>query len=820
MIGKDMRTMFAIAICSLCCLTASEEGLSLRRIADFWEEGEYHIAKNQMEEFLAQFPESSYSNVLCMALGDLFLREKNYKSALDYYARVEDQDRIFLHRLQCLYHLEWHATLADECEVYLKRVEPIESHRLQATYFLAIALYQQCLSAPKESAVALAERARPYFELLSNSELSGEVAGAFAHLCCILKDFEGASKIYLHLAKSASNSQELLFQSALLQSKFDKQLALESFGQLREGPFAAEACYNRLVLLHELNRYREIIDAQEVWFSTIPTGRSPLAHLFVGQSFLHLKEYEKAVIEISAFLDTTPSPEEIRNRILQLVEASYLAADISLLDRSIERLKVFDCVDQELPNALFCRSLLLKNEAKFVEAVCQLKEVYTQFTDFPKRLQVCFEIAQLESALEHWNEAREYASLFLKGELSSELVPHAWRFAAKSSLELKLDDELQKLISNSPFLSESERFDWTFRLAKLHFDLDRIELAYEELKTILSSEADFISRADGELLLAIYFAKKGNEGEFCKWAELALSHKAGAISIVDQHLALFNSYLIQGLEEVAATHLYAAFESKAQIQQANLLWLANFYFERKEMKRAYAIFLDAGLQDEENLLKLAKLHLLFDQRNEALSILESLDSREGKFALAEVILTQGTDLARAELLFDSLVKSETMRDAYAANAALHSARIKLARGEVENVVLLLKDLTLQKNLENEPVHLEAALDYANLQKDASKRLASFRKAKSSFESQEDLLSKDYHAARGKIPEQDQIYRGYMQYLDAQILLNEAALNEEQQNELQTKAKATLLQIVSDENSPLHKRIQQCLHELGDCLLEQ
>ncbi len=810
-----MRAMLAIALCSLCCLTASEEGLSLRRIADFWEEGEYHIAKNQVEEFLEQFPESSYSNVLCMALGDLFLREKNYKSALDYYARVQDQNRIFLHRLQCLYHLEWHATLADECEAYLKKSEVDEAHRLQATYFLAIALYQQCLSAPKDLAPALAERARPYFEVLSGSELSGEVAGAFAHLCCILKDYEGASKIYLHLAKSAGNSQELLFQSALLQSKFDKQLALDSFEKLQDGPFAAEASYNRLVIHHDLGRHQEIVDGKDTWFETIPAERAPLAHLFVGQSYLLLKDYSQAVRELSAFLDTTVSPEGVRNGLLQLVEASYLSSDLALLDRSIERLKAFDPADSELPNALFSRSLILKNESKFEDAIAQLKEIAVQFVDFPKRTQIYLEVAGLETRLEHWKEAREYSLLFLQSEQSV----HAWRYAAKSTLELRLEDGLVDLLNSCGVLSEEERADWSCRLAKLHFDLGHYPLAVERLSPLLSSELAFANRPNAELLLAHSFAKSGDEASFCKWAEMALSHQADAMPLAEQHIALFNSWIAQEGVEQAALHLYAAFVEKAQIQSSNLVWLANFYLDRNELEKSYAVFMGADVQDEANKLKLAKLHVHFNQDAAAIALLESVDSREGKLALAEGLVKLGSEMTRAEALFDELAASDTLRDACAATAALQSARLKLARGESETVALLLKDLTLQKNLENEPIHLEAALDYVDLQKDVSKRLAAFKRAKASFESQEDLLSKDYHAAREKILKQDQIYQSYMCYLDAQILLSEGELNLEMQKELQTKAKATLLQIVSDEKSPLQQRVQKQLMELGD-LIEQ
>ena len=808
-----MRIALGIALFSFCCLGASEEGLGLRRIADFWEEGEYQIAKNQMEEFLSQFPNSSYANVLCMALGDLFLREKNYKSALDYYARVQDQDRIFLHRLQCLYHLEWHATLADECEAYLKREELDKSHQLQATYFLAIALYQQCLNASNEAAPLLAERARPYFETLSNSELSGEVAGAFAHLRCILKDFAGASAIYLGLAKSAENASELTFQAALLQSKFDKALALQTFDQLQESSFASEAAYNKLVLNYDLGRYETIIGAQEQWFKTVPPEKIGLAHLFVGQSFLALKEYGKAIVEFAAFLDSDASGDFLRKGLLQLVEASYFSSDLTLLDQSIERLKAYDPADLGLPSALFSRALLLKKEEKLVEATAQLKAILLQFSDFPERALALFEIAQIESLAGNWVESREFARMVLKEYPQSELSPHAWRYAVRGSFELQLEEEIQDLLKNCAFLDEVERADWECRLAKLEFDLGHFKQASTRLKTILSSDTEFSARADGELLLALCFDQSSDEVNFCIWAEAALAHGASAIPIPEQHVALFNAYSTRAMFEPAASHLYAAFEAKAQIQQSNLLWLANFAFERGEFEQAYAVLLQTEIQEEAVLLKLANLHFRFNRDEAAMAILERQTSREGKLALAEALLKQGTDLARAEALFDELIRSDSLRDGCSAMAALQSARLKRAQGEFEKVALLLKDLTLQKNLENEPIHLEAALDYIELQKESEKRLTALRKTKAFFESEDDLLSKDYQAAREKLPEQNSIYLGYMQYLDAQIFLSLGELDFNQQKELQTKAKATLLQIVSVEKSPLQLRVQQQLREL-------
>lgn len=93
-----MRYFFLSCLCPLLCwgepnqweTKSEDESLFLNRIADFWEEGEYQIAKNQIHEFLALYPNSPFADSLSSALGDLFLREKNYPSALEYYAKVTD----------------------------------------------------------------------------------------------------------------------------------------------------------------------------------------------------------------------------------------------------------------------------------------------------------------------------------------------------------------------------------------------------------------------------------------------------------------------------------------------------------------------------------------------------------------------------------------------------------------------------------------------------------------------------------------------------------------------------------------------------------
>ncbi|MBM3183944.1 MAG: hypothetical protein FJZ64_01390, partial [Chlamydiae bacterium] len=291
-----------------------EEALTLRRIADFWQEGEYTIAKSQMEEFLAEFPESGYIDPIRACLGDLLLREKNYSGALSAYSALTSsalKEKTFLKRIQCLYCLEWYATLADECEHFLENT-PENEAKIQATYYLAIALYQQCLNAKKhpEILLKLAHRVEPYFQTLMHSDLSIEAAAAFAHLCCILKEYEKAAEMYLSFAKRAPDiAEEMLFQAAQIQTEYDKNLALQSYAVITKqgGKKAAEAAYHHLAISFEMGEFQKIIENQSAILESLSNDRKPLAHFFFGRSYLALSQYNEAISECSSFLENAQS---------------------------------------------------------------------------------------------------------------------------------------------------------------------------------------------------------------------------------------------------------------------------------------------------------------------------------------------------------------------------------------------------------------------------------------------------------------------------------------------------------------------------------
>jgi hypothetical protein len=340
---------------------------------------------------------------------------------------------------------------------------------------------------------------------------------------------------------------------------------------------------------------------------------------------------------------------------------------------------------------------------------------------------------------------------------------------------------------------------------------------------------------------------------FCLEAEEALSLGADLLDPASQHIALFNGYIDQEVEELhgnAADHLYQASQTLS-IQSDNLLWLADFYYGNNQLEPENSLYSQrAGevmekflastginpLQIEEGslvfesaLVKLAELYGQTGQSEKQLALLESLKLQQEanpdwawmEESSIELMLAQRYEKSdqgeKAMGLYDRITaRNPTVRNFSSAIATLKSARLRLAKWGKESLVpthpdlgkvlAQLKTLTLQKTLANEPVHLEAALEYVDLQtalEETSdrdeKRLSLLYKTKEDFQTQDDLLSKDYHAGRKNSPKKDRIYRCYLSLFDAEIFLCRFTLSKQEKERfhLLENAKKIYEEILAD-----------------------
>ncbi|MCC6127900.1 MAG: hypothetical protein IT584_01725, partial [Chlamydiae bacterium] len=551
--------------------------------------------------------------------------------------------------------------------------------------------------------------------------------------------------------------------------------------------------------------------------------------------------YPKAIEHLARFVDADLPYTTLRPGLSFLLKAGYKQGELAAIEKVIDRLSPQDA---EYPEALFVRAALLKKEQRLEEATNYLIELLAGYQEFPQKSQALFELIDLEYQNTHWKSCRTHAKLFLEEFSSNDLAAAAWRYLASASGQLSAEEaldqrsqkkqfaaDLERLFKHSHLFGSDELSDWQFHLAKTYYEIHDYKKAYTLLEPLLK-QGSFPQLANSYLLMAL-LQKDRSTQLFCRYAEKALSLQASLVDSSQVHIALFNAYLEQSHEhpellEKAADHLFAAFSALSTLQTENLDWLAAYYYTRAEesptaSERAIRL-LESSARTPMNSYRLAKLYCQHHRIEEQVALLEPLKDEldlEAKLLLAEGYARLEKRESAIELFEAIVAASPTTRNLTGASASLQAIRLKRAQGmlSLEEAANGLKNLILQRRLSNEPVHLEAALEYIALQSenDPAKRIALLKKTKIDFESTEDLLSNDYQQSRAKLPAKDHIYELYFRFFDADICLCETKLVEDPllQKHWQAKAKEILMEILSDPigSALLKGRISERLKQL-------
>jgi tetratricopeptide (TPR) repeat protein len=316
---------------------------------------------------------------------------------------------------------------------------------------------------------------------------------------------------------------------------------------------------------------------------------------------------------------------------------------------------------------------------------------------------------------------------------------------------------------------------------------------------------------------------------------------------------------ITELTDKAVEHLYKVFKIKSgQIKLENQLWMAD-YFYNKVKKQANEYFIDALVfeesidfarraesiyqniflnenlfvvplsQDkinlEHELFKLSNLYGWLNELDSQLKVLNHLINQQQANPDWAWALRSRTIFSKANALqrigdidialqhYHSLMTNSKFTDSFISNATkLQWARlsfIKLpqANRTLENptmmqILKMLKDLQMRKVFTQEPVHLEAAIDYACIRASlepederAEEQLFLFNRIKSDFTSNDDLWSKEYQTSRRENASQEIIYQAYMMLIDAHLQRLEGQLADKKGNMLEKEAKLETAQAI-------------------------
>ena len=201
---------------------SDEEAFLLRRITEFYRDGDHTEVRNQAKTFIENYPNSDRKAYLQSLIADTYHKEKNYEAALSYYQKIEDPAYIkstAINKLQCYYELKQLRVLLEEARQWLET--PLEEHapRKQELLFLAAeALFQVALEEKEtdlDRSSALAQEAKSYYDQIDHSHYATPKEFALAEIAFLTQNYEEAAKAFHALASKYPEEKEDLFFARL-----------------------------------------------------------------------------------------------------------------------------------------------------------------------------------------------------------------------------------------------------------------------------------------------------------------------------------------------------------------------------------------------------------------------------------------------------------------------------------------------------------------------------------------------------------------------------------------------------------------------------
>ncbi len=863
-----------------------DEAFLIRRIAEFWKDGDYRLVKVQIQDFLKQFPNSKINDHLRGILADLHLQESSYSEALQVYVGIKDPvivEKVLVNKLQCYYELSEFDEMIREGTPYLtKKSAEVDLRKEEFQFLMAEAYFRSAVTKDVgEKKAKYIDQAKPLYETIIHSSFNDPSMFALAEIYRITGDYKKASAFFSELAqRHPERRDELLFHAALSQAEYDRNLAIETFSRIVEkgGPKTDEAALNRLILYFQEDRFKDVLTAYPTVVTSLEQEKQLSLDYIIGRSFFAEKNFEQASQFLTRYIasDKASSPQ-VRNSLLMLMNSAQHLHNEELYNKTISQLGQLFPSDQELPQAIFVHAMMLKEGGNFSGAEEKLESLITLYPNFEDKETLFLEYSLVAYNNQKWEKAHATLVSFVQHYPNSPHNKIAWKYLLSCSLNLLKEiettsvfgytkqnflDDLTAVISQNGVLNEQEMRECRFLQGKVSYELGLYDASLAKLSRYLDDYEGDVSAAETHLLMALCYHKIGKQPElFCLHAEEALKIDSDLKNKSSIHLELYNVYLSiiekggsipdenLSLHDLAAEHLYQALSLQdLPIKMENRLWLANYYYD-KLFKPSSLFDANPSTETIASQESYHRAHQLFDQILSQSGKLVSLDEKHTyfewevlKFAqllgrdqqldrkmqvLKELAQQQQTNRGwgwklQKEVLLELAKTYEYMQDrenayetyAFIAThhrdtptfvsefASLHADRLQFhllpKQQQTENnqqviqILNHLKELQIKKHAQSEPIHLEAALEYAWIRahlsgsEDADRRYVFFlKRIQEDYSNHEDPILVRYNDMLKKQPEKQELRDLYMQFVEAEILRSEAIIAEKENNK--TKA---------------------------------
>ena len=661
--------------------SSDEEAFLIRRIAEFWKDGDYQIVKEQIHQFLEKYPNSSLNDYLLGILGDLYLQEAKYQKSISLYEQIRDPavyEKVVVNKMQCYYELSQYDEIVAEGQYYVAKFGNDFRDRQDEFHFLmAEGFFRQALASDDAIAARdLVTRARPYYENLLSTEYDDVSSFALAEIYRLQGENSLGSSLYLQLAeKHREKKEHLIFNAAVLQAHLDKTKAIALFDEVIDmrGEKANDAAYNRLLLAFQTEQYKYVIENHRAVYPYVPDEQVALFNFIVGKSFFATQDYQNAALPITKFLATNPTlNDQYKDALLIQMTCSKELGDESLFNTALEKYETAYPKDSELPKAYFMHAMMCKATGQYEKAEEKLSMIMRTYPHFEDQESLIYEYGVAAHKNGHWHESYDLFRTYLGQFPQSDRVESSWRYFLSTCLNLSKNDDpqytkekfitdLHKVLSNKNGLSGEETREYRLLYAKLSYELGNHQEVLTHLTEYITDYPNHPSVAEAHLVSALSLGHLDqNLSAYCDHLEQAIEMNPDMYDNSSVHLQLYNGYITladQGhaeseLRDRAAQHLYLASRNpKQEIRFENRIWLAGTYYtkvktvleqggevaEEEDVQlafdRALELYADAFKRQpitfesrdlEPEVLKYADLLTYKNDREEKLSILATL----------------------------------------------------------------------------------------------------------------------------------------------------------------------------------------------------
>ena len=405
-----------------------EENFLIRRIAEFWKDGDLNIVKSQILEFLSTYPESYKKDDCLGILGEIYFKEGLYEEALASYEKIADpavSEKISINKLQSYYQLDHFAKIIEEGRVLLKQNVHFDNEKKeQFNFLMAEAFFKEALS-EKDKGIKqdYARQAKNYYNELVQAEYLSTYELTLPEIYCILEDYRLATQTFRELAGKYNDMQEeLLFRAASIQALYSKEEASQSFKEIKDknGEKAQEATFNLMILLFQSEEYEKVIATFEESKSHLAKDAPQAMHFILGKSFFSIGDYQSAIRSLSQFIECEKEPSDsLKNALLVQMTSAQQLKDEKLFNQTFEKLQTLFPKDPEMPKALFMHAMILKEQGNVDLAENKLLEIKNLYGGFENQESLTFEYGLIAYEKGKWSESylafKNYLNQFAKG---------------------------------------------------------------------------------------------------------------------------------------------------------------------------------------------------------------------------------------------------------------------------------------------------------------------------------------------------------------------------------------------------------------------